>query len=1004
MTASWAFILDSVPFSRKVIDGHTSLGGSESSCLGVARALAHRGADVHVFATKMTVDAPGADNDGVVWHPIEDFPSMNAFIEWDVVVALRAFSFYGNPVHARCRILWNQDLMVPGDMAAGVMSVAWAYDLIAYVSDYHRRQWEDLQPELTPIGWATRNGFDPAQLPASSTKDPNRIIHISRPERGLRPILAMWPALKERFPHATLQICRYSSMYDQGKGSWSDVCASFDRQIDQVNQAVGGITYLGELTKPQLYQAVSDAAVMWYPGVNTFAETSCIAAIESQGCGTPFVGSLKGALPETAKPSFDAGLLIAGDADQDPTYHAQSIAAVGAMLDGCKRNTVAYRKLQDAGRAHVTAYTYDGLAAEWETKVTEWFAARYETRKLGVLRQLLHEDDHCGAKIVANDILDGYGDSAAAYTEAHAAFEFCERVIDGKEQSAAQYSEHAIQDPLAEAELCGRFHAAIPEFAGCTRVLDVACGNGSFAIALARANPTVHITGLDYSAGNITLAQDGAVRAGVADRCTFHQVTVYDFDAHTLHAEWTAWTETHGDFDGLFVGEFVEHVASTAALVDGLEAVLRSDAPVVYTCPIGPFTDMAVRTMAIHRGHVHLFHHDDVRNVWSKKKDFSANYLPIGITQRGAPIGHWLIAYRVAPNRPAGSRDFATRIGRTRPKAMLSVGLITKDAENDLGRCLTSLWGVADEIVIGDTGSTDHTKAIAADYRATILDLAPIMEQPEGFSGARNAVLKACTGDWFLWIDADEILLGSHLLRRYLEGPIFNGFVLHQTHLHIDAAPTFDIPVRVFRTAAPIQFYGCVHEQPALNDCNGDVVPTLETYDVLVAHTGYLTENVRREKMLNRNLPLLRKDQEVFPTRELGKVLVMRDYVNLADFDREGHQGQMTARARAGYAQAVRLFLTHFDDPAHRYHAIARPWYETALQHLGQGWEMELAAAGKAGGMGAKRAETERLWVRDAGEFMRLQAYRSQKIAAGMITVPMKTDPFPARQCEGVAA
>ena len=41
--------------------------------------------------------------------------------------------------------------------------------------------------------------------------------------------------------------------------------------LEAANAKVGGITYLGELGKAALYQAVSDAAVMWYPGVPTFA-------------------------------------------------------------------------------------------------------------------------------------------------------------------------------------------------------------------------------------------------------------------------------------------------------------------------------------------------------------------------------------------------------------------------------------------------------------------------------------------------------------------------------------------------------------------------------------------------------------------------------------------------------------------------------------------------------------------------------------------------------------
>src|SRR4029077_9637884 len=273
---TWAFVIDSVEFTKAVRDGETSLGGSESACLGLARALAARGHDVHIFTTQLAQDAVGRDEAGCLWHPLAGVVPMNQFIEWDVVVALRWFAFFAmHPVYARLRLLWNQDLLVPGGMVAGVMSVAWAFDKLVYVSDYHRAQWEDLEPTISGHGWVTRNGYHPDHLPATFTKDPNRIIHISRPERGLKPILAMWPKLREQHPRATLQICRYSSMYDQGPGSWSDTCKQFDQAVAQVNAQVGGIEYLGELHKRQLYQAIANAAVMWYPGVATFAETSC---------------------------------------------------------------------------------------------------------------------------------------------------------------------------------------------------------------------------------------------------------------------------------------------------------------------------------------------------------------------------------------------------------------------------------------------------------------------------------------------------------------------------------------------------------------------------------------------------------------------------------------------------------------------------------------------------------------------------------------------------------
>jgi glycosyltransferase involved in cell wall biosynthesis/2-polyprenyl-3-methyl-5-hydroxy-6-metoxy-1,4-benzoquinol methylase len=1009
---SFCFLIDSVPFTPDVIAGKTSLGGSESACLGLARALKARGHDIDIFTTQLAKDAVGPDASGIRWHPMDDFASVNAFIHYDVCCALRLYPAFYRKINARLRMLWAQDLMVPGQMIEAVMGVSWALDHIAYVSQYHRDQWEDSEGNLAALGWVTRNGIDLSQVPSSSTRDPYRIIHISRPERGLGPILQMWPALKAREHRATLQVCRYSSMYDTGPGSWSDTCAQYDAWLKDVHEKVGGIEYLGELTKPELYKAISAAAVMWYPGVSEFAETSCIAAIEANACGTPFVGSYRGALIDTARPSYDAGLLIEGDgvkampalahADVPDAYADASISAVLRMLDGCRSGSFQYRQLSKAGKAHAASYGYAQIAEEWEAQIHWWFQARYEQNKLRVLRALLHEDDHVAAREVARS-MPFYTDDPVSQ-EVGRALDFCDHVIDGKEHDADTYAEFALPDPIDEAKGSERYHTVAEMYAGCTSLLDVACGNGSAAIAYAMANPNLRVHGVDFAARNIERARKAVEELGIADRCTFDVLTVYDFDRQTLHADCEAWLAAHaGQYDGMFVGEFIEHCANHQAIVDGLEAALTPGAVVVYTCPHGPFSELCPRDVPLRRAHVHHFQHDDLKAVFGPKQDTAVHYLDAGITERGSAIGTWVIRYTSQPGRRAGERPLWDRIVKTRPYERLSVGLIVKNAEQDLGKCLATVYHIADEIVVGDTGSADTTKAVAASWKARVLDLPPVMEHPYGFAGVRNDVLNACSGEWFLWIDADEHLFHPHVLRQYLDGAIFTGYVLHQTHLYLDGAPTFDQPCRLFRRQPDIQFYGCVHEQPQLGDCNGEINPSLELVDPIIVHLGYLSEEGREEKRITRNKPLLIRDQKVFPERLLGKVLLLREAVIESDKSVR-LSGGMTRRAAQGYRHAINIFCRYFDDPAHKYTPLARPWYEAALKHLGIGWEVELALAGRAGGMQGARAKAERLWVRDADEYARVLNWRIAQDTKKMQPAQYKTLPFTVPVREAVTA
>ena len=84
----------------------------------------------------------------------------------------------------------------------------------------------------------------------------------------------------------------------------------------------------------------------------------------------------------------------------------------------------------------------------------------------------------------------------------------------------------------------------------------------------------------------------------------------------------------------------------------------------------------------------------------------------------------------------------------------LSVVMIVKDETRCLAECLDSIRDIADEIVIGDTGSLDDTVAVAHRYAAKV----HTVPWRDDFAAARNEVLQHATGDWLLHLDADEVL------------------------------------------------------------------------------------------------------------------------------------------------------------------------------------------------------------------------------------------------------
>ena len=87
-------------------------------------------------------------------------------------------------------------------------------------------------------------------------------------------------------------------------------------------------------------------------------------------------------------------------------------------------------------------------------------------------------------------------------------------------------------------------------------------------------------------------------------------------------------------------------------------------------------------------------------------------------------------------------------------KPRLSVCMIVKNEERFLGQCLASVKDIAHELIVIDTGSTDRTVEIALEHGAQVGHF----EWCNDFAAARNASIAPATGDWIVFLDADEEL------------------------------------------------------------------------------------------------------------------------------------------------------------------------------------------------------------------------------------------------------
>jgi len=83
----------------------------------------------------------------------------------------------------------------------------------------------------------------------------------------------------------------------------------------------------------------------------------------------------------------------------------------------------------------------------------------------------------------------------------------------------------------------------------------------------------------------------------------------------------------------------------------------------------------------------------------------------------------------------------------------LSVGIITFNEENRIGKTIDAIKGIADEIIVVDSESRDRTVEIAKFKGAKVF-----VEKWKGYGPQKNSVLEKCCGEWILLLDADEVV------------------------------------------------------------------------------------------------------------------------------------------------------------------------------------------------------------------------------------------------------
>jgi glycosyltransferase involved in cell wall biosynthesis len=199
----------------------------------------------------------------------------------------------------------------------------------------------------------------------------------------------------------------------------------------------------------------------------------------------------------------------------------------------------------------------------------------------------------------------------------------------------------------------------------------------------------------------------------------------------------------------------------------------------------------------------------------------------------------------------------------------LSVSMIVKNEESCLEKCLESIKG-ADEIVIVDTGSTDSTIEIAKRYTNKVYSGEEYLWR-DNFAFSRNQSLDKCTGDWILIIDADEVLEegGILKLRQAIEKTDKSALIFNVVSKNGNSSHNF---IRAFKKSSDVYWKGKIHNY--LNVTSGERVNISVYYGYSEAH----------KKDPDRALRILTKVVQEEPQSVREKFYLAREYFYKKDW------------------------------------------------------------------------------------------------------------------------
>lgn len=340
------------PFNPDLVASRGA-GGSEIAVVEMSRRLVERGHKVRVY------NDPGKPGtyDGVEYI---DAKSYGESEPCELLIAWRNAALLEPeiaPDHKRAW-LWVHDVH-PSRMVWG--STAWQADKVLAMSEWHKKKMitHDGFPAEQVV--VTGGGISEGHFTHKPKWNPHRAVYMSSPDRGLHPLLSMWPAVREKVPDAELEVFYgFNNTKAQLKAIGNAPQLDYIEKLEQQAIMTPGVKLRGRVPRAEYVRGLLSAGVAAYPCI--YEETGCVAMMEAQAAGLRVITTPLAALKETVRD----GVFVEGSFTSRSTQDAFVQAVVKAMVEPPSEEE---REAQRArAREH---FSWNRVVERWEALMKE---------------------------------------------------------------------------------------------------------------------------------------------------------------------------------------------------------------------------------------------------------------------------------------------------------------------------------------------------------------------------------------------------------------------------------------------------------------------------------------------------------------------------------------------------------------------------------------------------------------------------------------------------------